>query len=88
MEFSDEFLARQRQWLVARLESTTDILKEGGERAQSLSTKDLALIRIAIKRIDERQYGICLACGCLIDHEKLSLIPETPICADCASERF
>jgi RNA polymerase-binding transcription factor DksA len=84
MKFTAEFLANQKQWLEARLESKTQILKEGGERALSHSTNDLIRIRFALRRIADDQYGLCTDCGCLIEDERLGQIPETPFCASCA----
>ena len=75
---------QQKKRLMQRLESKTNILKQGGQQALSHSHGDLVRIRFALKRIEERQYGLCTNCGCLIGEERLDVIPETPFCARCA----
>jgi RNA polymerase-binding transcription factor DksA len=80
-----EYIAAQRQWLEYRLESKTKILAEGGQAALSHSSADLTRIRFALRRIEDEQYGICTNCGCLIETDRLDIIPETPFCAPCAA---
>ena len=75
---------QQKRRLQQRLESKTSILRQGGQQALSHSHSDLVRIRFALKRIEERQYGLCTNCGCLIGEERLDVIPETPFCAPCA----
>lgn len=60
------------------------ILRDGGERALHHSYKDLARIKFALRRVADRQYGLCTNCEVPIDVERLQVIPETPFCADCA----
>ena len=82
--FTEEFLQNQRNWLLKRRESKTNILREGGERALSHSWSDITRINFAIKRIDEGQYGLCPNCGAGIEVKRLKSIPETPFCSFCA----
>lgn len=70
--------------LLARLESKSEILRIGGERALSHSPNDLVRIRFALKRIEQDQYGLCCDCGCAIEIDRLMIIPETPFCTECA----
>jgi len=48
--------------------------------------KEIVRIDFALKRISQRQYGICTNCGVLIEQEFLILVPETPFCLDCAKQ--
>lgn len=43
----------------------------------------LALIRLALDRIDEGNYGECLQCGSIIGAKRLEALPWTPYCIDC-----
>ena len=47
----------------------------------------LAQVQAALARFDEGTYGQCLACGGIITKERLRVIPFTPHCIKCASER-
>ncbi len=82
--FTKEFLANQRQWLLKRRDSKTNILREGGERALSHSWADITRINFAILRIDTGQYGLCPNCGGGVEVNRLKSIPETPFCSFCA----
>jgi DnaK suppressor protein len=42
-------------------------------------------VEAAIKRIDEGEYGYCIACGEAIAAKRLSADPVIPTCIDCAS---
>lgn len=81
-----KYLERQRRWLDKRLVSKQQILKAGGEQALAHSQKDVVRIVFALKRISEKQYGLCTNCGGLIGEDRLAIIPETPFCSSCAQE--
>ena len=38
----------------------------------------------ALRRVDLGQYGHCIACGSVIDQERLSALPEAAVCVVCA----
>lgn len=85
---SEEYIEEMRKWLLKRLESKTEILKKG-ETIAIHSENDLKRIRFALKRIEEWNcYGICTNCGVIIEQERLEFMPETPLCAICAKEKF
>ncbi len=44
----------------------------------------IALLKEAIARLEQGQYGICESCGNPIEPERLELFPETTLCAACA----
>jgi hypothetical protein len=72
--------------LLARKTSKIGILKGGGQQSLLHSQNDVVRIELAIKRLEEGQYGLCCNCGTPIDSRRLALIPETPLCISCASE--
>lgn len=45
---------------------------------------EIAAIKHALIRIDNSTYGICTACGEEVSPERLDLIPQTPMCRNCA----
>jgi hypothetical protein len=86
-EFEYEaFVAEQKKELQMRLEKALDscIGADGGKAA--VSREEITRIKFALRRIDERQYGLCCNCGCGIEHELLRALPETPWCESCREE--
>ena len=45
---------------------------------------EIAAIVGAIRRIDTGTYGSCTSCGISIAPARLSVMPTTPLCIDCA----
>ena len=43
----------------------------------------LALIRGALRRMDDGTYGVCEECGTEIPFGRLFVVPESPTCAGC-----
>ena len=43
----------------------------------------LALIRGALERMEQGEYGLCLTCGAEIPFGRLFVLPESPACAEC-----
>ena len=84
--YSQEFLRAMEEALLYRRTSKERILREGGQQALSHSQKDIVRITLALKRIRQKQYGLCLECGVPISTERLRLIPETPSCIECAQK--
>ncbi len=46
---------------------------------------EIQRIDAALKRIDEGEYGYCVACGEDIEEKRLASDPAVPLCVDCAS---
>lgn len=82
--FNQEFLGKMLSNLLFRKNSKERILREGGEQALSHSYEDIRRINFALQRMEQRQYGLCTNCGCVVDTKRLEIIPETPFCSDCA----
>jgi DnaK suppressor protein len=60
---------------------------QGQAMAQEVARRrDVEIRRIdaALKRIDEHEFGYCVACGEEIALKRLELDPATPNCIDCA----
>jgi RNA polymerase-binding transcription factor DksA len=81
------YLGEKRRILMERRDSKKEILKEGGQQALSHSWNDITRIDFALRRIEQGQYGLCCNCGIPIDEGRLTSIPETPFCTDCAQSR-
>lgn len=45
--------------------------------------EQLALVRVALKRLDEGTYGDCIHCGKTIGLKRLEALPWTPNCISC-----
>jgi len=48
---------------------------------------ELQKIEVALKRIDQEEYGYCLECDEKIAEPRLKLDPATPLCINCASKK-
>ena len=65
-----------------------DLAYDYAYRARRLSLLEqledrLAEVEKAIKRIDDRTYGICTDCGKMILPERLEALPYAQLCIDC-----
>jgi RNA polymerase-binding protein DksA len=49
-----------------------------------LVEQEIASMRRALGRIDDKTYGICVRCGEAIAPERLAARPEAALCIDCA----
>jgi len=62
----------------------------GHQNVSALKTqidRRLIQIRKALTRIKIGKYGICEVCGKMIDTDRLMLMPETTLCAECAKKK-
>ena len=48
---------------------------------------ELEAIEEALQRIENHTYGICEACGQAIEPRRLEVMPETPFCRNCMSQK-
>lgn len=69
----------------------TDAVEQFGHQKvaalQTHSDRRLIQIKKALARIKIGKYGICEACGKMIDTDRLMVMPETTLCADCAKKK-
>lgn len=49
--------------------------------------EELEAIEEALLRLENGTYGICEACGCAIEPRRLEVMPETPFCRNCMSQK-
>lgn len=66
------------------------IEREGDEVLEELGVqglREIAQIRAALHRIKSGDYGDCARCGAPIAPGRLELVPEAPLCADCAGRK-
>ncbi len=68
----------------------TDIREQEGHERIEAQVKDLdekiANIRLALKKIETKKYGICERCYGLIPKERLAILPEARFCVACERE--
>ena len=66
-------------------EAATD--RESDEMLEELGSVGLVEVRMieaALKRLDKGTYGVCVSCGEPISDARLTAVPHTPLCKDCA----
>lgn len=51
----------------------------------SAGAREIRAIEAALKRIDDGTYGVCVRCGDPIGEERLDVVPQAPMCRDCAA---
>ncbi|MCT8159928.1 TraR/DksA family transcriptional regulator [Pseudoruegeria sp. SHC-113] len=74
---------QSRDWEELATEREGDEVLEGmGSSGQA----ELRQLEIALKRLDEGDYGYCVQCGEEIAAQRLDLLPTTPLCAPCAAK--
>lgn len=57
-----------------------EVLEGVGNSAQ----QEIRQIEAALDRLDSGEYGICTNCGDPIQEKRLTILPYTPFCRDCA----
>ena len=48
--------------------------------------KNLDAVDVALRRLEEGLYGICLSCGREIDSDRLAIRPESVYCMECKAK--
>jgi DnaK suppressor protein len=49
--------------------------------------QELEAIEEALQRLENGSYGLCEVCGHPIEPRRLEIMPETPLCRSCMSQR-
>ncbi len=71
-----------KDWEEAAVEHEGDeVLEHLGQAGQD----EIRRIRAALQRIRDGEYGYCAKCGAEIAAERLDVLPDTPLCRDCAA---
>ena len=74
---------RASDWEEAATEREGDeVLEQLGQSSEA----EIARIRAALDRIRKGSFGICADCGEQISAERLDVVPETPLCLNCAAQ--
>jgi RNA polymerase-binding transcription factor DksA len=71
-DWQEQASTRQNDEVLDSLEA------EGGQQ--------IAIIRAALKRLDEGTYGICMTCGKAIAQARLDALPHAVQCIQCAEK--
>lgn len=75
-------LERSRDWDDAAIERESDeVLENLGHAGQD----EIRRIRAALHRIRTGEYGHCARCGNEISARRLDVVPDSPLCRDCAA---
>ena len=61
--------------------------KAVNEHVLGLTQKRIVRLENALKRIDDKSYGICIRCRVLIPSGRLEQVPEALLCTSCAENR-
>jgi len=95
----EELLQRARRIDEHRRQTDTPLSADSEEQAIDLETEEvltgldaaarqeIARIRVALKRFERGDYGVCESCGGPIPAGRLVAIPGATLCVRCASER-
>ncbi len=57
------------------------------ERMGTSGQAEIRMIKAALQRMDDGEYGACVKCGNDIVPERLDVLPYTPFCKDCAGAK-
>ena len=55
------------------------------QATERLRSQQIVRVQAALKRIDDGDYGYCVACGEEIEPKRRAVDPTVPTCFDCAS---
>lgn len=73
---------QSKDWEELAVEREEDeVLENLGEAG----IREVEMIDLALKRMDEGEYGVCQRCGEEISEARLDLLPFTPLCRNCAA---
>lgn len=57
------------------------------ERMGTSGQAEIRMIKAALQRMDDGEYGYCVKCGDEILPERLDVVPYTPFCRNCAGAK-
>jgi RNA polymerase-binding transcription factor DksA len=70
-----------RDWEENAVESEEDEVLSG---VGKITKDEIREIRLALNLIETGQYGTCTSCGRKISSQRLTALPQTTTCIDCA----
>ena len=68
-------------------QATVSLMAETSLTLLGPKRQELEAIEEALQRLETGTYGLCEVCGQPIQPKRLEIMPETPLCRDCASQR-
>lgn len=75
---------QSKDWEELATERESDeVLETMGSSGKS----EIAMIKAALARVAEGEFGYCVICGDEISAERLDVLPHTPFCRACAEKR-
>jgi len=68
-------------------QATVSLMAETSLTLLGPKRQELEAIEEALQRLENGSYGLCEVCGQLIEPRRLEIMPETPLCRGCMSQR-
>jgi DnaK suppressor protein len=68
-------------------QATVSLMAETNLTLLGPKRQELEAIEEALQRLENGVYGYCEMCGQLIEPRRLEIMPETPLCRNCMSQR-
>ncbi|MGO9621142.1 MAG: TraR/DksA family transcriptional regulator [Desulfobaccales bacterium] len=68
-------------------QATVSLMAETSLTLLGPKRQELEAIEEALQRLENGSYGLCEVCGQPIEPRRLEIMPETPLCRGCMSQR-
>jgi DnaK suppressor protein len=68
-------------------QATVSLMAETNLTLLGPKRQELEAIEEALVRLENGSYGYCEVCGLSIEPRRLEIMPETPLCRNCMSQR-
>lgn len=68
-------------------QATVSLMAETSLTLLGPKRQELEAIEEALQRLENGAYGLCEVCGQPIEPRRLEIMPETPLCRGCMSQR-
>jgi RNA polymerase-binding transcription factor len=68
-------------------QATVSLMAETSLTLLGPKRQELEAIEEALLRLENGAYGLCEVCGQPIEPRRLEIMPEAPLCRNCASQR-
>ncbi|MFZ0050871.1 MAG: TraR/DksA C4-type zinc finger protein [Desulfobaccales bacterium] len=68
-------------------QATVSLMAETSLTLLGPKRQELEAIEEALQRLENGAYGLCEVCGQPIEPRRLEIMPETPLCRSCMSQR-
>lgn len=68
-------------------QATVSLMAETSLTLLGPKRQELEAIEEALQRLENGSYGFCEVCGQPIEPRRLEIMPETPLCRGCMSQR-